>query len=541
MFGHRLLKMAAWPGERRFAVGRERLESVQRQKLALLLRKVAAGETGKCRGIAADWQWETFADQVPITDYDDWRGPVNQARERGGNALIESPVVRYQPTSGSTSAIKWIPYTRQFLSELDSAISPWIVDLYRQFPRLGQGRHYWSMSWVPTSLRDSMREDINDDIQLMSMGKRLLAGATQTVPQDVSLARTSEDSLFASLAYLIGDRSLSMLSIWSPTFGLGLLKSMAIWREELAQVLASGSWGNRMLGCDIQSCPRSSRGAELLRQWDGRLSADFFMALWPSLALVSAWDTAASAPWARQLHALLPQAAFQGKGLWATEGVVTIPYQGQHALAYRSHVYEFQDPSDGAIYAPWELEQGQQVMPLLTTGSGLLRYRLKDLVQVDGFPGGIPALTFLGRAGTTDMVGEKLTAAALDAAMATVALPARTLPVCTVAVEDAGAGIPGYVLLLEGESEESERVAQALDAALQQHFHYQLARNLGQLAPLRCLIHPDMRERYLQHCRQRGMIEGNIKMESLQHWPGDLPVWLHRLDGTGRAMREPVL
>lgn len=541
MFGHRLLKMAAWPGERRFAAGRARLESVQRQKLVLLLRKVAACEVGQRQGIAADWQWETFAEQVPVSDYDHWRDPVNRAREMGGNALIQSPVVRYQPTSGSTSAIKWIPYTRQFLWELDSAISPWIVDLYRQFPRLRQGRHYWSMSWVPTSLRDNMRDDINDDIQLMSMGKRLLAGATQAVPQDVSLARTSEDSLFATLAYLISDSSLSMMSIWSPTFGLGLLKSMAMWREELAEVLASGSWGNRMLGSDTQSCPQSSRGAELLRQWDGRLSADFFMALWPSLALVSAWDTAASGPWARQLHALLPQAAFQGKGLWATEGVVTIPYQGQHALAYRSHVYEFQDPSDGTIYAPWELEQGQEVMPLLSTGSGLLRYRLKDLVRVDGLPGGIPALTFLGRAGTTDLVGEKLTAAALDAAMAEITLPVKTLPVCTVAVEDAGEGIPGYVLLLEGESVESAKVANALDAALQQHFHYQLARNLEQLAPLRCVIHPDMRERYLQQCRERGMIEGNIKMESLQYWPGELPAWLRHPQASARLAREVVL
>ncbi len=520
------MKLAAWPGERRFAAGREQLEHVQRLKLSQLLRKVSACKAGQVRGVASDWTWETFADRLPVSGYDDWRGSVDRAREHGSNALIQSPLIRYQPTSGSTSAIKWIPYTRHFLSELDCAISPWIVDLYRQFPRLGQGRHYWSMSWVPTALRDSMREDVNDDIQLMSMGKRLLAGATQAVPQDVSLARTSEDSLFATLAYLISDRSLSMLSIWSPTFGLGLLKSMAQWREELAQVLASGDWGRRMLGSHTQSCPRSTRGAALLRQWDGRLDADFFMTLWPSLALVSAWDTAASAPWARQLHSLLPQAAFQGKGLWATEGVVTIPYQGAHTLAYRSHVYEFQDPADGAIYAPWELETGQQVMPLLSTGSGLLRYRLNDLVEVTGLPGGLPALTFLGRAGTTDLVGEKLTAAAVDAALAGVTLPPGTTPVCTVAVDDAGKGIPGYLLLLEGPGGDASKVATLLDAALQTHFHYQLARNLEQLAPLRCVIHPDMQGRYLQQCRQRGMIEGNIKIESLQYWPGQLPAWL---------------
>ncbi|MCG8394403.1 MAG: GH3 auxin-responsive promoter family protein [Pseudomonadales bacterium] len=528
MFGHRLLKLATWPGERRFAASRYMMETVQRRKLSVLLKGVAATAEGQRRGIHADWSWETFAERQPVTDYDHWRDAVDQGRANGGKPLIQSPVTRYQPTSGSTSSIKWIPYTRQFLEELDSAISPWVVDLYRQHPRLMHGRHYWSMSWVPTSLRESMRDDINDDIQLMSLGKRLLAGATQSVPQEVSLARTSDDSLFATLAFLISDRSLSMLSIWSPTFGLGMLRAMAGWREELAEVLATGSWGRRMQGADMDSCPWSPEGAELLRQWDGRLNADFFMALWPSLALVSAWDTAASGPWARQLHGLLPQAAFQGKGLWATEGVVTIPYQGQYTLAYRSHVYEFQDPSDGCVYAPWELEPGQQVMPLLSTGSGLLRYKLKDLVAVEGFNGGVPVLRFLGRAGTTDLVGEKLTAPLVGDAIASLNLPARLTPVCTVAIDDSEDGLPGYVLLLEGDGSDAARFAADLDHALQQNFHYQLARNLKQLAPVRCIIHPDMRERYLHQCRQRGMIEGNIKMESLQHWQGALPVWLGR-------------
>lgn len=527
MFGHRLLKMAAWPGERRFAAGRERLESVQRQKQAALLKRVAASPLGHRNGIRGDWSWEAFADRQPVTDYEQWADAITLSREHGDCRLIDSPLVRCQPTSGSTSAIKWIPYTRQFLGELDAAISPWIVDLYRQYPRLVQGRHYWSMSWVPTSLRDNMREDVNDDIQLMSMGKRLLAGATQCVPQDVALARTSDDSLFATLAYLVSDPALSMLSIWSPTFGLGMLRAMAQWREELAEVLNSGSWGNRMLGGAVDSCPWSPQAAALLREWDGRLNAEFLMALWPKLALVSAWDTAASTPWAKELHALLPQAAFQGKGLWATEGVVTIPYAGRYPLAYRSHVYEFQDPTDGRIFAPWELEAGQQVMPLLSTGSGLLRYRLKDLVEVDDFVGGIPSLRFLGRAGTTDLVGEKMTAAAVDGAMAALALPEELLPVCTVAVDQSAQGLPGYVLLLEGENPAvAQHIAVQMESALQLHFHYQLARNLGQLAPLRCVIHPGMRERYLQHCRQRGMIEGNIKMESLQYWAGRVPTWL---------------
>ncbi|MDX1805138.1 MAG: GH3 auxin-responsive promoter family protein [Alcanivorax sp.] len=527
MLVHQLLKLAASPGARRFRRDTGRLQSVQREKLSRLLAGVAASPRGRAMGVSQDWRWEDFSERLPVTDYEDWAGDITAAREQGRGRLSSSPVVRYQPTSGSTSAVKWIPYTGDFLAELDAAITPWIADLYRHYPRIGAGRHYWSMSWVPTEMRASMRNDINDDLQLMSLGKRLLAGASQSVPQDVSLAPSSDDSLFATLAWLAADKGLSMLSVWSPTFGLGLLRALARWREPLAEVLEKGQWGGGSLGTRLDDCPGSKRAASLLRDWDGQMSADFFARLWPSLALVSAWDTAASAPWAGQLCNLLPGADFQGKGLWATEGVVTLPVEGRYPLAYQSHVYEFLDPTDDRVYAPWELERGQQVMPLLTTGSGLLRYRLKDLVVVDDFMGQVPCLRFLGRAGTTDLVGEKLSTPVVQQALDALALPATLAPVSLLAVDDSGSGLPGYLLLLQGDSEHnSAAVAEILDAALQAHFHYQLARNLGQLAPVRAVVSRSMHELYLDQCRQRGMIEGNIKIEALQYWPGDLPMAL---------------
>ena len=533
MLGHRLLQAAAGPGHRRFAAGLDRLEHVQRQKLSELVRRVAASESGRRLGVQADWRWEDFRERLPVTDYEDWRADIDDARAGQGGGLIDSPVVRYQPTSGSTSAIKWIPYSKCFLAELDAAISPWIADLYRSYPGLRRGGHYWSMSWMPTELRDSMREDVNDDLQLMSLGKRLLAGATQSVPQSVSLASTSDDSLFATLAHLTADASLTMMSVWSPTFGLGLLDALSEWRQELAEVLRRGDWGARTPAMAGQRCPRSRRAAALLREWDGNDPA-FFARLWPKLALVSAWDTSASAPWAERLSRRLPGAAFQGKGLWATEGVVTFPYRGHHLLAYRSHVYEFQDPEDDRVYAPWELRQGQKVMPLMSTGAGLLRYRLNDLVQVDGHLGSVPALSFLGRRGSTDLVGEKLTGQAVRRALDAVPVPAALAPVSVVALDDSGEGRPGYVLLLDGDHS-PDALADPLEKALQANFHYQLARNLQQLAPVRCLARPGMRDLYLDQCRRRGMIEGNIKIETLQHWRGNLPDELRAPEVVGAA------
>lgn len=538
--GHWLLRQLVRRGASSFQRSSLALEQVQRAKLAGLLRQVANSPMGKLNGIEADWSWEAFSRRQAITDYADWSRPIESQIHCGAGGLTRSPVVRYQPTSGSSSAIKWIPYTRQFLTELDGAISPWLADLYRHYPGTGTGFHYWSLSWLPTDMRQKASGQLNDDMKLLSAGKRWLAGMTQAVDEGVALAPTSDDSLFATVAFLASRRNLTALSVWSPTFALGLLDKLSQWREPLADVLLSGSWGPFQTALGHLPAPRNARVAAMLRAWDGNASSTFYRELWPNLALVSAWDTAAAEPWARKLRAALPQSDFQGKGLWATEGVVTIPLwapdsdvgETRHVLAVNSHVYEFEDESTGRILPPWDLEQGQQVTPLLTTGSGLLRYRLGDQLEVTGIHGELPALRFLGRGGTTDMVGEKISVITAQALLDGLPWPTGVRPVVILAASEPGPGCkPCYVLLAEAPADIDEAtcraynkgLADALETGLCGNFHYRLARSLGQLTAARCLCAPGVGRGYLSACRERGMIEGNIKVEALRQWRGMLP------------------
>lgn len=530
--GHLLLRQLMQPGYRRFRQNRDQLERTQRRRLAEIVSKVSRTPTGKRVGMSSRWQWEDFASRVPITCYADWQLPIEEQMAQGSPRLIDSPVMRYQPTSGSSSAIKWIPYTRQFLGELDGAIAPWLGDLYARYPGVRQGAHYWSLSWLPNTMRQQGKGHINDDMKLLSGGKRWLATNTQAVPDSVSLAETSDDSMFASLAYLVARGDLSAMSVWSPTFALGLFEKMALWRDELQAVLRTGTWPREREPFPGMKAPRSSRGAAILASWDGRVSSEFYRELWPNLALVSAWDTAAAAPWAEHLRSLLPQADFQGKGLWATEGVVTIPQGSDHVLAVNSHVYEFEDVASGSILAPWQLEVGQDVVPLMTTGSGLLRYRLGDRVRVSRFAGELPCLDFLGRDDGVDMVGEKISTVAVQQLLNTLRWPAAVSPVVVLASDQAGrGGHPCYTLLAESKPgstpEDNEQFARSLalqlEEGLKENFHYQLARNLGQLDPARCVCGPGVHASYINACRERGMIDGNIKLEALRSWQGHLP------------------
>ncbi|MDF1629278.1 MAG: GH3 auxin-responsive promoter family protein [Alcanivoracaceae bacterium] len=522
--GHGILSRLVSSSRSAFEQQCQNVEEIQRTKLSSLLRAVAATPAGQRSKVDPGWSFERYAAEMPETDYDHWRPAIDEQR-LGGASLIASPVQRYQPTSGSTSAIKWLPYTKRFLDEMDQAICPWLGDMYRSYPDIRAGSHYWSLSWVPTSLRSELKGQINDDMKLLSFGKRFLAGITQAVPETVANAATSADSRFATLAWLVADESLSVMSVWSPTFALALLDDLSVWRDELAECLQTGSFGVRSRSLRTVRCPKAPARAALLRQWDGRQSPAFFAQLWPKLALISAWDTAAAASWATKLSSLFPGVAFQGKGLWATEGVVTFPWQGKYPLAFRSHVYEFADIASGKVLPPWALEPGQEVTPLLSTGAGLLRYRMSDRLRVDSMIGKVPCFTFLGRDDGVDLVGEKLSAVMVQQLVNRLDMPHDMHPVTLLALDDSdGKGTPGYVLLVEASPAhmltEGSKLSGLLETELLSLFHYRLARDLGQLAPVRVLCRPDMQQCYLSYCQRRGMVDGNVKIEPLRYWPG---------------------
>lgn len=486
------------------------LEQVQRKKLATILKQLHLPKTPH-----PVKTYESFAAQMPITRYGDWKTRIEQMRE-GGNHLSRAKLVRYQPTSGSSESIKFIPYYQDFLNELDAAIGPWLSSMYRLHPKLKQGSHYWSISWLPESQRHLLTDsNLNDDSVLLDWGKRILSQYTQAVPSDVAFADSADDALFATLCYLVADANLSMLSVWSPTFALQLLDNMPAWGNDMVKVLNTGNWGLRQQSLSKVQAPKSRGRARVLARLLKSPVMDW-QALWPNLCLVSCWDTAGAKAWAQQLQARLPFAGFEGKGLWATEGVVSIPYNGHYPLAYQSHFYEFENLKTGKIVPSWELQLGDEVSPILTTGSGLLRYCMDDHLVVSEFYGSLPCFTFKGRRFGVDLVGEKLDP---SSAMNSLQKAAQTVqhckPVSLLAIDTEGQAKPYYLAVFEGNSQ-NQPCALYIDNYLKQNFHYELARNLGQLAPAQSICVDDGWQYYKQLAMQSGMIEGNIKPEPLK-------------------------
>jgi GH3 auxin-responsive promoter. len=76
---------------------------------------------------------------------------------------------------------------------------------------------------------------------------------------------------------------------------------------------------------------------------------------------------------------------------------VTIPFANRFTLSYQSHFYEFILQDSQKVVPSWQLKIGDIVSPVITTGSGLIRYVIDDELEVTDFYQQVPCFKFLGR------------------------------------------------------------------------------------------------------------------------------------------------
>jgi hypothetical protein len=266
--------------------------------------------------------------------------------------------------------------------------------------------------------------------------------------------------------------------------------------------------------------------------------------VWPNLRVISCWNTGPSEIYAARLQALFPQVEIHGKGLIAAEAFVSLPFEVgcDPVVAIRSHFLEFQNPDNGSVHLAHQLARGQTYRVIVTTGSGLYRYSLGDLVQVTGFVDEAPCLRFLGREGNvSDYFGEKLNGCFVQQAVARSfeiqRITARFFLLAPVISEEGAR----YVLFLETDPHANlEGLSETLDRLLRENPHYDHCRHLGQLAACGVfLIDPAGRDGATCHNDEmlaRGLKLGEIKLTPLDSRTG----WESRFRGRFSPWRPRV-
>jgi hypothetical protein len=152
---------------------------------------------------------------------------------------------------------------------------------------------------------------------------------------------------------------------------------------------------------------------------------------------------------------------------------------------------------------------------VLTTSGGLYRYRLRDLVRVQGFYRATPMLSFVGRADcASDLAGEKLTPAFVERVLAEASRATGVRPAFAMMAPTWG-NPPRYQLYVEADDLSTLCFTNAVERLLMESHHYALCRVLGQLDPVQGVFVRDGARVYEQARVARGLRAGAVKPVAL--------------------------
>jgi len=518
------------------------VEAVQAKILRQLISRNAQTEFGLKHSFGTIDSVTAFQKAVPIQSYEDARPYIDKIADGAQNVLTADSVQRFGVSSGSTSASKLVPYTTSLIAEFQEGIDPWMYYLIRDHPRILGGKAYWSVT--PIGERQKFSPGgipIGFDDERSYFGKltQWVLGTVMTTPSELALVQDMNTFRYATLRFLLQEKSLSWVSIWNPTFATLFLSPLEKWFDQLIEDIRTGSMSIDLgVTPEVDALIRKSlkksakRAKELARIRDGK-SENFYEQIWPHLRLISCWAHGNSAEAVKQLQSYFPNVTIQPKGLIATEAFVSFPLRGEaSALSISSHFFEFEEVESKTIRLAHQLKLGNKYSVVVTTSGGLYRYRLNDVIEVLGFEAQCPLIRFVGKQDkVVDICGEKLNEQFVGDIVRQVMSRGNHQPIFwMVAPDRSSAQFVGYVLFLQftngtivGDNELKD-TSREIDSAFRENFHYDYCRRLGQLEHCKVFLieaGQDAFQCYLTTSTELGQRLGDIKpvaLHSYQQW-----------------------
>ena len=189
---------------------------------------------------------EKFQNKIPIVNYEDIKEFVEKEKSGENNVLLSDKIKLFELTSGSTSNVKYIPYTEKFLKSYMNGVFAWIYNLYQNNKRLFFGSSYWSVS--PILKREAVtsggiRVGIEDDTSYFDKVSAFFLNKLFTVPKEIKNIQNMEDFLLITAVFLLLSENLAMISVWSPSFLMILLDFIEKNYKVICQIVKSEDLG----------------------------------------------------------------------------------------------------------------------------------------------------------------------------------------------------------------------------------------------------------------------------------------------------------
>ena len=496
-----------------------------------LLQQNRQTHFGKQHHFSKISNYADFQKNIPIQTYDSLRPYIEEQRLTGVQALtVESPQL-YAQTSGTTGDPKYIPITPSTLKSHSNEQSLFSYLQYRACPQAFTGKALGIMGAAVEAKLDSGHEVGSVSGHLYQSLPQIIQSRF-VLPPAVSGISNYDLKYLVILRLALAEPNITYAGSPNPSTFLRLLNVLNAQREVLIQSLITGKL-DEIESLDIALKtqlkhiikPNPARAAAIRR-----LPELTFANVWPELKLITTWTGGSCGIALTALRDKLPpNTKVMELGYQSTEFRGSIALQAETSAGLpplHHHFFEFVKQSRWDNHDPEFLTLDQLALHqiyyvIVTTASGLYRYFMNDLVQVDGFFNATPLLSFVQKGkGVTNLMGEKLYEAQVIHAVK--AISANLGLISSFYILVANEKTMSYQLFIVADATmplNHSIFSKLLDEKLSAlNIEYKAKRASGRLAPLTTAwLKPSVAEAYKISCINHGQREGQFKPAVLQY------------------------
>lgn len=436
------------------------------QKIVLMemVRANKDTEFGKAHHFEDIRTIEDYRKNVPLSDWDDY-APYSERLGKGEeNILFPGKPTFFYRTSGTTASYKYIPESEREVKARQAISRARNTEIFLMCSKAAANRvfAFFNKSSFDVSeggIQRGTASGRTGDLTSPELVSRM------TYPPRMVNELEGEELMYMMLrtsvkckdvTAILGNNALMMRNLveYGQAHAMELIADIRDGgcRYEMSDIL------KELLKDSLAPDPARADELETLYK-EGHFTPRYY---WPGLLAAGFWLGGSVGVYVDTVRPLLSETTkYIDVGYGASETKINVPTKPETpagALAVFCSFFEFIPEGGGEPLLAHELEDGQNYEIILTTNGGLYRYRLKDLVHVEGFTGTTPNICFLTKlSDVANIAQEKIPGSMLIEAIRNVAKEDGNI--CQMAQVYPDLESAGYVICMETENEPEDITA----------------------------------------------------------------------------------
>jgi len=393
-------------------------ESLQEEVLQDILKRNRDTVIGRKYNFDQIKSIDDFRDNVPVLEWDDIKELASASEKGIPNQIFAGKPELFIITSGTTGSCKIIPESKNGLLVKNMTTALRVSALLKQFPDAMQGK------LLPMANSASIGKTecgipfgTASGITMMNAPKNL----RQMIAYPSAILDIDDpDALDYVLMRFAVEQDVRMIICNNAGRLEPLLKIAENCVDSIIEDIELGTISKKIKISDqireelLYSLFPNPKIADKLRD-EIRLAGKFSPSeFWPNLRVINCWLAGSVGKYVKQVKPLFGEdIEFMDCGYGATEGKFNIPLELNNPagpLTIFAGFYEFKHvDNQNQFLSAHELKDGESYEIYSTTYSGLYRYAMHDVIEVDGFTGMTPNIKFKSKtADFANICGEKM-------------------------------------------------------------------------------------------------------------------------------------